>query len=130
MRQAYERTVPILALRMNTIRIDYAASATASIVNRNIKPASDRIRVDVYNGTFARSLAAGVAHLGKLSVRKQNVDQFTMSEKDLFQDIRSLVYSSGLPTANLLPVLSHPDRGLNGIGHHWFAAYKPYYSRL
>lgn len=59
---------PVIALRFNSIRIDYGAIAAASISSRTIKTTPCAVRVDIYNGEF-------ISFLCFLWLKKKNFDR-------------------------------------------------------
>jgi hypothetical protein len=117
---------PVIAFRMNTIRIDYGPIANKSIVGRKIEPAKCAVRMDMRMSTFPTSLPIDLVHDFDLSFQEEIVEHFTLSKEKPFEDFKKLVHTSNLQNAVSVRILSRFNQNIAQISDVSFDAYKKY----
>ncbi|CAF1180582.1 unnamed protein product [Adineta steineri] len=102
-------TSPVIAFRMNSIKINYANIAQKSVVNRLILPDSCAIRNNIYNH------------------HKGTSEQLTLDTAKLSQELSKLVFIDHLVDARSIKVLSSFNDRTNAIEYKSFDNFTKYY---
>ncbi|CAM4894403.1 unnamed protein product [Rotaria socialis] len=100
---------PVIALRLNSIRVDYNVVATSSTGIKSVKPSPCAVRVDIYND------------------RTKKLQNRTFDTGILAADISKFVLSTHTESANRIHVLSNFNDRENGKTFLSFGEFSKYY---
>jgi hypothetical protein len=122
---------PVIALRFNSIRVDYTTIASSTTANRAVKLSPCAVRVDIYNGwLFKIKISFSYNFDSFLLDRTKKLQNRTFDSGVLAGDISKFVSSPEKDNADRIRILSNFDDRVNGRNYLSFSEFAKYYRKL